>query len=214
MNIAILGAGNVGGTLGKRWLAAGHTVEFAVRNSSSEKVQKLKEEVGKRAKILNFKDISTSIEVFVLCVPWVAAIETLKSIKSLENKIIIDATNPIIMNWEGLNQGLTIGTDRSGAEEIAKAIPNAEVIKAFNTVGWEIMQDPNFNGQSLTLPFCGDDGEAKAKASTLIADLGFDPVDVGPLKSARYTEPFAMLWIDMAILRGFGRDIGFQLIKR
>lgn len=213
MKIAILGAGNVGRTLGNLWRLAGHKVEFGVRNRESESVKEAAATVGEAVRFVDFAALSKDVEVIVLCVPWVAVAETVAATGPLEGKVVIDATNPLILNWEGLNAGLTVGTSDSGGERVARFAPNAKVVKAFNTIGWELMQKPAINGQPITLPICGDSEDAKEIVTRLAADIGFDPVDVGPLKSARYIEPLAMLWIDMAVLRGFGRNFAFQLVK-
>jgi predicted dinucleotide-binding enzyme len=108
--------------------------------------------------------------------------------------------------------GLEIGTTTSGAEQVASWAPGAHVVKAFNTVGFNIMENPNFGNARPVLFYCGDHADAKQTVHQLIADLGFDAQDAGPLKQARLLEPFAMLWISLA-MKG-GREIAFQLLKR
>jgi len=88
------------------------------------------------------------------------------------------------------------------------------VVKAFNTTGWQNMADPAYGSQGLSMLLCGDGAEAKIVVAGLAEQLGFEPVDVGPLRSARYLEAMAMLWIDMAVFQGFGTDFGFRLVKR
>jgi predicted dinucleotide-binding enzyme len=90
----------------------------------------------------------------------------------------------------------------------------ARVVKAFNTTGFPNMADPVYGSRGLTMMLCGDDAEAKKVVADLTRQLGFEPVDVGPLKSARYLEAVAMLWIDMALFQGFGTNFGFQIVKR
>ena len=103
------------------------------------------------------------------------------------------------MTPEGLQQGLVIGHTTSGAEQIAQWGVGAHVVKAFNTTGWQNMANPLYGSQGLTMLLCGDKAEPKRVVAVLANQLGFEPVDVGPLKSARYLEALAMLWIDMAV---------------
>lgn len=110
--------------------------------------------------------------------------------------------------------GLSIGLDSSAGEQVQAWAPAAHVVKIFNTTGADNMQDPDYAGQAATMFYCGDSEGAKEIAGSLAADLGFEPVDVGPLSQARVLEPLAMLWISMAMRYGFGRDIAFKLLRR
>src|SRR5262249_45574150 len=125
----------------------------------------------------------------------------LRAADDLRGKVLIDATNPLVMSPEGLRQGLVIGHTSSGAEQVARWAEGARVVKAFNTTGWQNMVDPVYESQGLSMFLCGDDAEAKKVVAGLAEQLGFEPVDVGPLRSARYLEPLGMLWIDMAIFQ-------------
>ena len=109
---------------------------------------------------------------------------------------------------------MTVGTTTSGAEEIAKAAKGARVVKAFNTTGAENMEDAHYPGGSVFMPVCGDDADARARVVALATLIGFDAVDCGDLKTARYLEPFAMTWIHMAIKLGHGRRFAFGRLKR
>lgn len=214
MQLTILGAGNVGGTLGRRWAELGHEVVFGVRDTGSEKLAETLARAGHNAKAAPIRHAARAAEVVVLAVPWKATQEVIRTAGHLKGKILIDATNPITMNQEGLEQGLLIGRDFSAAEQLAVWLKDTQVVKAFNTVGWEAMDNPRYGERDLSLPLCGNNEQAKKLVCRLAEELGFEPVDVGPLKSARYLEPLAMLWIDMAVLRGFGRQFGFQIMKR
>jgi hypothetical protein len=97
---------------------------------------------------------------------------------------------------------------------IASWAPRARVIKAFNTIGAYLFGNAQFGGLTADGYFCGDDAEAKAQVRPLIEDAGFEPVDVGPLKSARMLEALAMLWMDLKINQGFPGDFGFKLLRR
>jgi NADPH-dependent F420 reductase len=214
MKLAIIGAGNVGGTLGKRWARSGHEIAFGARDPADAKVGALVRESGATARAASVPEAARQAAVVVLAVPWDNAREALAAAGDLRGRILIDATNPVPLTPEGLRQGLIIGHTTSGAEEIARWTEGARVIKAFNTTGFPNMADPRYGSQGLTMMLCGDDAEAKKVTGDLARQLGFEPVDVGPLRSARYLEAVAMLWIDMAILQGFGTSFGFQVVRR
>ncbi len=214
MKIAVIGAGNVGGTLGKRWAKAGQEVAFGVRDPGDARIAALVRESGPSARAASVPEAVREAAVVVLTVPWANAQEAIAAAGNLRGRILIDATNPLPLTPECLRQGLVIGHTTSAAEEIARWAAEARVVKAFNTTGFQNMADPVYGTQGLSMFLCGDDAEAKKVVADLARQLGFEPVDVGPLRSARYLEPLAMLWIDLAILQGFGTNFGFQLIKR
>jgi len=214
MKIAVIGAGNVGGTLGKRWAKGGHEVAYGVRNAAEAKVVALVSESGPSARAASVPDAVRQAAVVVLTIPWQNAQEAVAAAGDLSGRVLIDATNPVPLTPEGLRQGLVIGHTTSAAEEIARWAVGARVVKAFNTTGFPNMADPQYGSRGLTMMLCGDDAEAKKVTADLARQLGFEPVDVGPLRSARYLEALAMLWIDMALLQGFGTNFGFQIVKR
>jgi NADPH-dependent F420 reductase len=214
MKIAVIGAGNVGGTLGKRWARAGHEVAFGARDPAEARLVALVQESGPSARAASVPEATRTAAVVVLTVPWDGARDALAAAGDLRGRILIDATNPVPLTPEGLRQGLVIGHTTSGGEQVARWAEGARVVKAFNTTGWQNMADPLYGSQGLTMLLCGDDVEAKTVVAGLARQLGFEPVDVGPLRSARYLEAVAMLWIDMAVLQGFGTSFGFRLVKR
>src|SRR5262249_11789868 len=128
----------------------------------------------------------------------------------LGGKVVIDTTNPGAPDWKSL----AVGHTTSGAEENARAAPGARLVKCFNTTGWMNMADPVIHGVPITMPYCGDDPGAKAVAAQLAKELGFEPLDAGPLSNARLLEPLAMLWIYLAMHMGLGTDFGFKLLRR
>jgi hypothetical protein len=146
-------------------------------------------------------------EVVALTVPWAAALEVVSSVADWGGKVLIDCTNPIGQGFE-----LTAGFSTSGGEQVAAQARNARVVKAFNTTGFGNMENPVYEGKATFMPFCGDDEAACTTVRQLVQDVGFDPVFVGPLKVARYLEPFAMLWITIAMKQG--RDFAFALLRR
>ena len=214
MKIAVIGAGNVGGTLGKRWARAGHEVAFGARDPADARLAALIRESGPGARAVSVPEATRDAAVVVLTVPWDSARDALAAAGDLRGRILIDATNPVPLTPEGLRQGLVIGHTTSGGEEIARWAEGARVVKAFNTTGWQNMADPVYGSQGLSMLLCGDDAEAKKVVADLARQLGFEPVDVGPMRSARYLEAVAMLWIDMAVLQGFGTSFGFRVVRR
>jgi 8-hydroxy-5-deazaflavin:NADPH oxidoreductase len=210
MNIAIIGAGNVGGTLGKGWAKAGHEVIFGVRDASDSKLKELLAATGGRAKAASVKDAAASADVIALTVPWPAAQDALKSAGNLNGKILLDCTNPLKPDLSGLTNGFTT----SGGEQVAAWAPGARVVKIFNTTGAGNMGNPVYAEGASVMLFCGDDAASKKTAAKLAADLGFDPYDVGPLQEARLLEPFALTWIHLAVFQKLGTNFAFRLVKR
>jgi predicted dinucleotide-binding enzyme len=208
MRIGIIGAGNVGGSLGRGWARRGHEVTFGVRNPSDPKLKPLLEETG--AKAVSPAAAAIDAEVVVLATPWEGTESAVRGMGSLSGKILFDCTNPLAPQLSGLTHGF----DTSAAEQVASWAPGARVVKVFNTTGANNMENPDFDGVAATMFYCGDDKDAKATAHQLAAGLGFDPLDCGNLEQARLLEPLALLWIRLAYLQGMGRDIAFKLMKR
>jgi predicted dinucleotide-binding enzyme len=213
MKIGILGAGNVGGTLGKRWAAAGHEVRFGVRDVSSAANKDLLAATPKST-AGSLVDAAAFGEVAVLSVPWAAAEDALRQASAgLANKVLIDCTCPVSMGPDLLEKGLLIGHSTSAGERVQQLAPKARVVKTLCTVGWPIMADPKFNSESATMPYCGDDASAKTAVARLLRDLQFEPLDAGPLANARLLEPFGMLWIYLAF-KGLGTNFAFTLRRK
>jgi 8-hydroxy-5-deazaflavin:NADPH oxidoreductase len=209
MKIGIVGAGNVGGTLGRRWAKKGHSVLFGVRNPDAEKVRALLDTAGENCCAERLEDLSPRVDVILLATPYDALRAVISALGPMRNTILIDATNPLAPGFR-----LAVGHSTSGAEQLSNWLPDVPVVKAFNTVGFENMADPRYNDERATMFICGDDRKANEIVAALAGDLDFDPVITGPLKHARYLEPLAMLWIDMAMRQGRGRAIAFKLLSR
>jgi len=207
MKIGIVGSGNVGGTLGRRMAEAGHTVVFGTRRPDSAEMQELAKISG--ASVATNADAAKASEIIVLATPWPATEDAIRGLGDLSGKILFDCVNPLKPKLDGLE----LGTTTSAAEAVAKWALGARVVKIFNTIGYNIMADPAFPAGPATLFYCGDDAAAKKAAHDLAAQLGFDPIDAGPLTQARLLEPFALLWISLAF-GGQGREIAFKLMKR
>lgn len=210
MKIGILGSGNVGGTLGTRWAAAGHTLAFASRDPGSPEMLALVQRAGPTARATSPAEAVASSDVILLATPWPATRSVLENAGSFAGKLLIDATNPLLPRLAGLE----VGTTTSGAELVAGWAPGARVVKAFNTIGANVMADPAFGEHAAALFYCGDDPNSNQIVHGLAAELGFHPLPAGPLTQARLLEPFALLWISLAMAQGYGRDIAFQLLRR
>jgi 8-hydroxy-5-deazaflavin:NADPH oxidoreductase len=206
MHITIAGSGNVGRALAGGWLKTGHRVTFATRDVAGDKAGELREQ-GFGVAPLN--DAATSTDVIVLAVPWAAVEATIRSLGDFAGKVLIDTTDPLKSGRE-----LAIGFGDSGGETVARLAPSARVVKAFSTTGSRNMADSNYPGGKLMMALAGDDTPAKQIVMALVADLGFDPIDTGPLGMSRYLEPLAMLWINLAYTQQLGPNIGFALLRR
>lgn len=210
MKIGVIGAGHVGGTLGVRWARNGHAVTLSARDLHSPQMQALLRQAGGAARAAGPQETVMASDIILLATPFPAAREAIATLGNLVDKVLIDATNPLLSDLSGLAMGTTI----SGAEQIAVWGRGAKVVKAFNTVGYNIMENPAFPGGQPVMFYCGDDAGAKQPVAQLAAELGFEPRDAGPLRQARLLEPFALLWISLALGQGYGRDIAFQLLRR
>ena len=213
MRLAIIGAGNVGGTLGTAWAEkAGHEVFFGVRNSSSDKTQAVLRRLAGKAQAGTLAQAAAFAEFIVLTTPWSAAEAAIRSMGDLSGKIILDATNPLAMGPDGLS--LEIGHSISAGEKVQGWAKGASVFKTLNTTGFGNMADPVFHGVKSVMFVAGDDAANKPTVIGLVAALGFDVVDAGPLRNARLLEAHAMLWIDLAIKLGLGGDYAFAIVRR
>lgn len=211
MKIAIVGAGNVGGALGKGWSGRGHQVSFGVRDPQADKSRALGVETGGRASVLEVAQAAREADVVVLCTPWEAAERAIAACGDLAGKVLVDCTNPLAPD---LADGLLLGFDRSGAEQVAAWAGAARVVKAFNSTGWNNMVAPRIGNANAFMPVCGDDAAAKADVMALAMDLGFEAIDAGELKVARLIEPYAVFWIHLAYRCGLGREYAFTLARR
>jgi predicted dinucleotide-binding enzyme len=210
MQLAILGAGNVGGALGKVFAAKGHDVCFGVRDPASAEVQALLRAIGPRARAALVKDAVRGREVVVLATPWPATRAVVEGAGDLRGKVVIDCTNPLTADLSGL----TLGHSTSAAEQVASWATGAAVFKAFNQVGSATMASTDGYPVRPVMFVAGDDAARKPAVLQLVADVGFEPVDAGPLTAARLLEPLAMLWISLAYARGLGQDFAFALVRR
>ncbi|MBW8823788.1 MAG: NAD(P)-binding domain-containing protein [Xanthomonadales bacterium] len=209
MNILILGAGNMGSALARQFTKAGHAVRIAA--TTLEKATSVAAGIP-GATAVDAAGSAAASDAIVVATPYEQAATALRAAGPLAGKIVIDITNPLTPDY----MGLTIGHDTSAAEEIAKAVPDAEVAKAFNTLFAQVLTDgPAFaDGKTATAFYAGDSERAKSTAQALIESIGFTAVDAGPLKNARYLEPLAGLNIWFGYGAGQGTAIAPTWISR
>ncbi len=205
MNIAIIGTGNVGGALATRWSEKGHTLYLGVRDTETFKGKELLNNPNTIA--LPVQDAVKQAEVVLLATPAPGAVEVVKSLGDTSGKIIIDAMN------------IVMGRGPEGYANTTEAIldhtATRDVVKCFNTTGFNNMRQPVYQGVALDMFVAGDSEKGKSVATALAQDAGFgNCYDVGGNDRFTLMEQFAFFWINLAMFRGLGRDIGFVLMKR
>ena len=209
MRIGILGSGLMGGKLGTIFARAGHDVVFSYARTE-QKLKKLAREAKGKARAGSPGDAARGSDVLLVAVHWSRVDDVLQQAGDVSGKVIISCSLP--MNAD--DTGLVIAHTSSGAEELARRVPQARVVSAFGTVPSEVLFDVFKARRKATRPsliYCGDDGKSKKVAARLIRDVGFDPVDAGPLRMARYTEPFTLLIAQLAYEGAKGPGLAYRL---
>ncbi len=203
MKISIVGTGNVALALAKGFVKSKHEVTFGSREPT-------KSSPLPGTKLQSQRDAVRWGEVVVLAVYYPVMRDLLDSIGPSEfnGKTVIDVTNVM-----GPNGEWSIGFTTSAAEEIAKLLPQAHVVKAFNTQLSKHMSTGKIGNDQLALLVAGDDTRAKETVMQLGREIGFDSVDAGPLRAARYLEPLGLLNISLAFVQKMGPNIGFKLAR-
>ena len=208
MRIGILGSGLMGGKLGTIFARAGHEVVFSYARRN-EKLERLARDVGRNARAGTPAEAAQNADVLLLAVHWSRVDDVLNQAGDLAGKVIVTCSLP--MNAHDTE--LVIAHTTSGAEELAKRVPEAQVVCAFNTVPSEVLFgvfEARRKAARPSLVYCGDDAGSKGIAAELIRDAGFDPVDAGPLRIARYTEPFALLVGQLAYEGTEGPELAYR----
>jgi 8-hydroxy-5-deazaflavin:NADPH oxidoreductase len=208
MRIGILGSGLMGGKLGTIFARAGHDVVFSYARSD-QKLNKLARDAQGHARAGTAAEAAGDADALLLAVHWSRIDDVLKQAGNLAGKVIVTCSLPM----DADNTKLIVANTSSGAEELAKKIPKAKVVSAFNTVPSEVLFgvfEAKRKKNRPSLVYCGDDERAKETAAQLIGDVGFDPVDAGPLQIARYTEPFALLVAQLAYEGEGGPELTYR----
>lgn len=206
MRIGILGSGLMGGKLGTIFSRAGHQVVFSYARTE-KKLARLARQA--KAGYGSPRRAVEDADAVLLAVHWLRFDDVLAQAGDLAGKVLI--TTSLGMNAG--NTGLVVAHTSSAAEELAKKVPKARVVAAFNTIPSEVLFGVYENKRKQTRPslvYCGDEAGAKRVAARLIRDVGFDPVDAGPLRMARYTEPFALLVAQLAYERPGGAQLAYR----
>src|SRR5712692_403821 len=208
MRIGILGSGLMGGKLGTIWTRAGHEVVFSYSHSE-QKLKKLARDAKGKARAGTPREAAQEADAVLLAVHWSRVDDVLQQAGDLSGKVIVSCSLP--MNADDTD--LVIAQTSSGAEELAKKLPKARVVSAFSTVPSEVLFgvfEAGRKGNRPSLVYCGDDASSKETAAKLIRDVGFEPVDAGPLRIARYTEPFALLVAQLAYEGNEGPELAYR----
>ena len=190
---AVIGTGQVAGALGPQFAELGHTIVYGSRNPSRDEVKDLVERTGHGASAATPADAAADADIVVLAVPGDAIEVVTKSLGDLAGKIIIDPTNALRRREDGLFE---MGVDTSNAELIQGWAPDAHVVKAFNSLNWQQMADPESAGSPVSILLVGDSAEAKRFVASLAEGMGLEPIDLGPLHHARHVEGMLILWIN------------------
>jgi len=208
MRIGILGSGLMGGKLGTIWARAGHEVVFSYARSE-QKLKKLARDAKGKARAGTPREAAQEADAVLLAVHWSRVDDVLKQAGDVSGKVVVSCSLP--MNAD--DTGLVIAHTSSGAEALAKRVPEARVVSAFGTVPSEVLFDVFEARRKATRPslvYCGDEAHSKKIAAQLIRDVGFDPVDAGPLRIARYTEPFTLLIAQLAYEGDEGPELAYR----
>jgi predicted dinucleotide-binding enzyme len=202
LTIAVLGAGNIGGTLGKKWSQAGHQVHFGVRDPNGKHAQELRNELGDWAAIGTLGDVlQGKPDVVVIALPGGTVASIAQQYASeLNGRIIIDAAN-------------RMGEDSMhNLAPFQQHTPQAQLYRAFNSLGWENFAEPTFDGIQADLFYCGPAGPAQATVEQLISDVGLRPVYLGGTEQMGLLDSIAGLWFALAFGQKKGRHIAFKVL--
>jgi predicted dinucleotide-binding enzyme len=208
MRIGILGSGLMGGKLGTIFARAGHEVVFSYARQRG-KLEELARHAGGSARAGTPQEAVQNADAVLLAVHWSRMDDVMKQAGDPSGKVIVTCSLP--MNDD--DTGLVVAHTASGAETLAKKLPKARIVSAFNTVPSEVLFgvfESRGKGARPGLVYCGDDADSKEVAAGLIRDAGFDPVDAGPLRIARYSEPFALLVGQLAYEGDGGPELAYR----
>lgn len=209
MKVTVIGAGNMGSGFVKQLTRAGHQVSVTARNLDKARTVAA---ANPGASAVAADNAAANADIIVLATGYADAVEALRSVGNLQGKVVIDITNPLTADY----MGLTIGHSTSAGEEIAKVVPGAQVVKAFNTVFAQVLADGADFGASrkVSVFVAGDNAQAKQAVTELAKSMGFETIDAGGLKNARYLEPLAGLNIYLGYGAGLGTAIAPTWIRK
>jgi predicted dinucleotide-binding enzyme len=196
MQVGILGTGDVAKAIGRGFVTLGHTVKMGSRDAHNDKAHAWAREMGSAASAGSFADAASFGEMVVLATLGIANESAIGSagVENFHRKVLIDTTNPLDFSG-GMPPRLAVHGSDSGGEQVQRLLPDAYVVKAFNTVGNAFMFRPEFPGGPPDMFICGNDAGAKAQVRALLADFGWGVVDVGGIESSRYLEAMCLVWV-------------------
>jgi predicted dinucleotide-binding enzyme len=208
-NITIVGTGTVGAALARNLVRHGVQVQLATRDLAKGK--ELATSLGAAVSVVETRAVRSTGAV-LLAVPAAAALTVLEDAAELSpGTIVVDCTNPV--KWDN-GPVHAAPAEGSVTAQLAKRFPRLRFVKAFNTFGAEFHEDPRLGSASADLYLAGDDAPARQAVGALAQTMGFEPVDVGPLRNAQHLESLAILWIHLATVGGRGRNVAFKLLNR
>jgi len=207
--IAIIGTGNVGMALGTEFAKQGHTIVYGSRSPLGLKALDLAKKTDGNSSTAMPAEAAAGAEIVVLAVPGMVVEEVVQQLGDLSGKLIIDATNPLVMD-EPMH--FTFGVESSNGEIVQAAAPEALVVKAFNTVTWQSMIDPDDSDGPLYVPLAGNDVPAKEKVAKMVAKMGLEPIDLGPIGVAHWTEYSVVIALNNAFSGRANYDLVFRKI--
>lgn len=190
--VGIIGTGDMGDSLGPRFAELGYSVVYGSRNPDSEKAQNVVKLTGDDARVTTQKEAAQAGDIVVLAVPWPPMETVAQNLGSLDGKIVIDVSMPSNQGEDGYPVSLV---ETSSAEMIQSWNPGARVVKAFATLASYVIDNPDVVGGPVTVPIASDDREAKEQVARIIAAMGLDPVDAGPLRLSREIEALQRLYM-------------------
>lgn len=209
MKIGILGSGLMGGTLGRLWAACGHEVTFAYSRDDARR-ERMARDAG--AKSASVADAADGADAVLLAVHWSRTSDVLEQAGDLAGMTVLNCCVPL----DEANENIVVGMTTSGAEELARSRPDAHWVSCFSTTPSESF-DPVFRRKGQTPPpqvlTYGDHARAKSVAGDLIRDIGFEPLDCGGLRNARFIEPFAMATVELAYVQPGGPALTYRFDK-
>lgn len=215
MKIGILGSGDVGQALGTGLAKLGHEVKLGTRSPESDKLKAWLARSGGKTSVGTFADAASFGELVILATLWTGTENALRVAKHehFAGKIVVDTTNPLLFNSEGLPPKLAAGHSDSAGEQVQRWLPKSHVVKAFNTVGNAHMVNPHFPGGPPDMFICGNDAKAKQVVTDLLKSLGWPVIDLGGIESSRYLEPLAMIWVTYGFRTGSWNH-AFKLLRK
>lgn len=204
LTIAVLGAGNIGGTLGRKWAGAGHQVAFGVNDPGGKHAQTLRSELGGKVTIGSVAEaLSSNAAVVVMAVPGTAMDAMIaENAAQLDGRIILDTANR--MGGGTMNSFATL----------QQYTPHAHIFRAFNTLGWENFANPEFAEGKADLFYCGSEGDERITVEQLISDVGLHPMSLGGVEQVELVDAIGRLWFALALGQGKGRHLAFKVLTR